>query len=144
MNICNIVGRVTKAAMDKSKTGKAFARLRVEQSKPGTDRDGNARNFTTRFDVSVYGLDATSVAALQPGTWVWASGEVSAKVDEWKGETYAKLQLIGRVGVLDAGNFEEHKQQYERQSAPPRAAAPQAAPAPDTDGPPPEEDDVPF
>ena len=133
--------------MDKSKSGKAYAKVRVETSKPGTDRDGNARNFTTRFDVAVYGQDAQNVAALQPGTLVWATGEVSAKVDEYNGKTYAKLQIIGRVGVITA-DFESAKKEAgwddtPRQQTPPPAPKPRVA-DPTPTGEPPEEDDVPF
>lgn len=143
MNNCTIAGRVTKTGTDKSKSGKTYAKLRVETLKPGVDRDGKPRNFTTRFDVAVYGQDATSAAAIPAGTWIWAAGEVSAKVDEWQGKTYAKLQIIGRVGVI-AADFEGHKKEFERQQAPAPAPAPKKEPPAELPPGAEEEDDVPF
>ena len=139
MNTCNIVGKVLKSAVDTNQNGKRVGKVRIEVRK-----HYNGKTFSTRFDCHVYGNEAESAGSIPVGSIAWASGEVQAYLNEYQGKTYANLQLVGRVGVVDAGNFEEHKQQFERQSAPPRAAAPQAAPPPDTDGPPPEEDDVPF
>ena len=139
MNTCNIVGKVLKSAVDTNQNQKRVGKVRIEVRK----RFGE-KTFSTRFDCHVYGNEAEAAGSIPVGTIAWASGEVQAYLNEYQGKTYANLQLVGRVGVVDAGNFEEHKQQFERQSAPPRSAAPQAPPAPDTDGPPPEGDDVPF
>lgn len=137
-----IVGTVIKAGFDTSKSGKQFAKVRIESVDPGVGRDGQQRDFKTRVDVQVYGSDAAGAAVLTPGTIVWADGKVSAKVDEYQGKTYAKLVIMGKVGVV-SGNFDEHKQQYENQE-PPRQSEPPKASTPAKDGPPPEEDDVPF
>lgn len=139
MNTCNIVGKVLKSAVDTNQNQKRVGKVRIEVRK-----HYNGKTFSTRFDCHVYGNEAEAAGSIPVGTIAWASGEVQAYLNEYQGKTYANLQLVGRVGVVDAGNFEEHKQQFERQSAPPRAAAPQATPAPSADGPPPEEDDVPF
>ena len=137
-----IVGTVIKAGFDTSKGGKQFAKVRIESVEPGTGRDGQQRDFKTRVDVQVYGNDSASAGALTPGTIVWADGKVSAKVDEWQGKTYAKLVIMGKVGVV-SGNFDEHKQQYEKQEAP-RKTTQQAEPKAELPPGSQEEDDVPF
>lgn len=50
------------------------------------------------------------------GVIAWPRGEVQAYESEYNGWTYANLQLVGRVGGIEVGNFEEHKPQAERQS----------------------------
>lgn len=144
-----IVGTVIKSGFDTNKSGKQFAKVRIESVEPGVGRDGQQRDFKTRVDVQVYGNDSAGVAALTPGTIVWADGKISARVDEYQGKTYAKLVIMGKVGVV-SGNFDEHKQEYEKQDAP-RQTQPQAAPPSSpkastlaSEGLPPEEDDVPF
>lgn len=141
MNTCNIVGRVVKAKVDTNQNGKRVGKVRIEVRKKYGEK-----TFSTRFDCHVYGNEAEAAGSLAVGTLAWASGEVAAYLNEYQGKTYANLQLTGRVGVVDAGNFEEHKQQYQRQSELPRQAPaprPQAE-APEPDGPPPDEDDVPL
>lgn len=141
MNTCNIAGKVLKSAVDTNTNGKRVGKVRIEVRKKYGEK-----SFSTRFDCHVYGNDADAVGSIPVGAIAWASGEVQAFLNEYQGKTYANLQLVGRVGVVDAGNFEEHKRQFERHSAPPCAdapAPPKAAPA-DSGGPPPEEDDVPF
>lgn len=141
MNTCNIVGRIMKAKVDTNKNGKRVGKVRIEVSKKYGDQ-----TYTTRFDCHVYGPEAEAAGALPVGAIAWASGEVQAYVHEYNGKTYANLQLTGRVGAIEAGNFEEHKPQPERpgdltkvaQSPKPQAAA--AEPG----APPPEEEDVPF
>ena len=138
MNTCSIVGMVKKAKMDTTKKGKPFAKVRVEVSRSWQDQV-----FTTRFDVVVYGQDATTAGALSEGTLVWASGEIGAYANEYQGKTYANLQLTGRIGTISKPDFNKVRQEAEnsQQSLPmPRSAAP-ATPAPAE---PPVEDDVPF
>ena len=142
-----VAGVVTKSALDKSKSGKPFAKLRVETSKPGFDRDGNSRTYKSRVDVHVYGHDTTAAAEIPVGSIVWAEGEASAKVDEWQGKTYAKLQIVGKVGVLNGADFEKHKREFEagQQTLEPRQNTPKpAANSAGQEPTPPEEDDVPF
>lgn len=139
MNNCNIIGVVLKAKMDTTKTGKPFGKARVEQSRKYMDKV-----FTKRFDVRVHGQDATFAGALQPGTLVWASGEVDAYVSEHNGKTYANLQITGRIGIVENGDTPQAH--APRQNTPAKAPAqtelPTAAPA---SGEPPVEDmEIPF
>ena len=141
MNTCNIVGRIVKAKVDTNKNGKRVGKVRIEVSKKYGDQ-----TFTTRFDCHVYGPEAEAAGALPVGAMAWASGEVQAYVSEYDCKTYANLQLTGRVGAIEVGNFEQHRPQPERQSDFPKAPPspkPLAATAED-DGPPPDEEDVPF
>lgn len=98
MNNCNIVGKVLKAKMDTTKSGKPIGKVRVEVGRKYQDKV-----FTKRFDVCVYGQDSTFAGALHPGTLVWASGEVDAYVSEYNGKTYANLQITGRIGIVENG-----------------------------------------
>lgn len=98
MNNCNIVGKVLKAKMDTTKSGKPIGKVRVEVGRKYMDKV-----FTKRFDVCVYGQDSTFAGALHPGTLVWASGEVDAYVNEYNGKTYANLQITGRIGIVENG-----------------------------------------
>lgn len=141
MNTCTIVGTVLKAKSDTTKTGKRVGKVRVE-----TRRAFGDKVFTTRFDVMVYGQDAETAAALHEGTLVWANGEVSAYTNEYNGKTYANLQLAGRIGTIQGGDFSKHKEEFNKRDATPRQTAPtqQSLPSTSNDGPPPEEDDVPF
>lgn len=99
MNNCQIVGQVTKAKIDTAPSGKRVGKVRVE-----VRRKYMEKVFTTRFDVQVYGQDAEFAGSLQPGTLVWASGEVGAYANEHNGKTYANLQLTGRIGVVEQGS----------------------------------------
>ena len=116
MNNCNIIGRVVKAKMDTTKSGKPVGKARVEVGRKYQDKV-----FTTRFDVCVYGQDATFAGALQPGTLVWASGEAGAYVSEHNGKTYANLQLTGRIGIVENG--ETPQATAPRQNIPAKAPA---------------------
>lgn len=121
--------------MDTSKSGKPVGKARVEQRRNYQDKV-----YTKRFDVSVYGQDATFAGSLQPGTVVWASGEIDAYVSEHNGKTYANLQLTGRIGVVEVGEA--------TQAPAPRQNAPAAPPKePKAELPPGVEDDssdIPF
>ena len=141
MNQCNIVGRVLKAALATNKNGKPFGRLRVEERKQFGEKI-----FSTRFEVEVYGLDGQDAANLKPGTLVWASGEVSAFIDEYNGKQYAKMRIVGKIGLVDAPDIEKVKREVEAAPAPaqrPASAQPDAQTLPGV-APEPEEDDVPF
>ena len=139
MNNCNIIGRVVKAKMDTTKSGKPIGKVRVEVGRKYMDKV-----FTKRFDVCVYGQDSTFAGALHPGTLVWASGEVDAYVNEYNGKTYANLQITGRIGIVENG--EAPQAPAPRQNTPAKAPAqtelPTAAPA--SGEPLVEDTDIPF
>ena len=129
-----------KAKSDTTKTGKRVGKVRVE-----TRRAFGDKVFTTRFDVMVYGQDAETAAALHEGTLVWANGEVSAYANEYNGKTYANLQLVGRIGTIQCGDFSKHKEEFVKRDSAPRQTAPVAQALPLVGDPSqPIEDDVPF
>ena len=134
MNNCNIVGQVTKAKIDNTPNGKRVGKVRVE-----VRRKYMEKVFTTRFDVQVYGQDAEFAGSLQPGTLVWASGEVGAYANEHNGKTYANLQLTGRIGVVEQGSSTQAP--VPRQNAP---SAPHKEPKAELPPGMEEKDDVPF
>lgn len=108
MNNCNIVGRVIKAKVDTTQSGKQVGKLRVEVRKKYGDK-----TYSTRFDVQVYGQEAQAAGSIQVGATVWASGEVSAYINEHQGKQYANLQLTGRVGVVDTANLEAEQKRFQ-------------------------------
>lgn len=141
MNQCNIIGRVLKAALATNKNGKPFGRVRVEERKQFGEKI-----FSTRFEVEVYGVDGPDAANLKPGTQVFATGEVSAFIDEYNGKQYAKMKIVGKISVLDSPDMDKVKREVEAsptQAQRPAPAQPKAQTLPGVE-PEPEEDDVPF
>ena len=125
--------------MDTTKTGKTCAKVRVEVSKTWQDK-----TYTTRFDVVVYGQDATVAGALSEGTLVWATGDVRAYTNEHNGKTYANMEITGRIGTISKPDFSKVRQEFDGAPAAqqPLPTPRSAAPAPTAE--PPIEDDVPF
>lgn len=140
MNNCSIIGRVTKSKIDTTPSGSHVGKARVEVVKKFTGKDGTPRAITKRFDVCVFGQDASAAGSLQPGTVVWASGEVDAYVNEHNGKTYANLQLTGRIGVVEVGEVPQAPAPRQNApAAPPKEPKAELPPGVDDDS-----SDVPF
>lgn len=131
--------------------GTAIAKLGIAVNRTWTTETGERREEATFVDVDAFGKQAEVIAQyLKKGRSLLLEGRL--KLETWDDKQTG--QKKSRLGViLESFSFLDSGNRGESGSAPPgattRPARPQPAAnaptaTPDSDGPPPEEDDVPF
>jgi single-strand DNA-binding protein len=137
--------------------GTAIAKLALAVNRRWTGEDGQQREEVTYVDIDAFGKQAETIAQyLKKGGGILLEGRL--KLDQWDdkqtGQKRSRLGVVldgftflgtGRsdgapsVAPISPGPAVTPRPQ----SRPPAQVAP-AAPAPESEGPPPEDDDVPF
>ena len=126
--------------------GTAIARLGLAINRRWKSEAGEMKEEVTFVDVDAFGKTAETIAQyLKKGRPIMMEGRL--KYDTWEDkQTNQKKSKLGVV--LESFTFVDSNRGDAGGEAPPRRAAPAAAPAPaessETDMPPQEHDDVPF
>ena len=126
--------------------GKAIAKIGIAVNRTWTGDNGEKKEEVTFIDVDAFGRSAELIGQyMRKGRPILLEGRL--KLDTWEDKNTHQKQSKLKV-VLDSFTFIDSKGSEGGAPARPAAAAPAAAAQPaapaDTDGPPPEEDDVPF
>jgi single-strand DNA-binding protein len=141
--------------------GTAVARLGLAVNRKYNTDAGETKEEVTFVDIDAWGKQAELISQyLRKGSPLFLEGRL--KFDQWDdkttGQKVSKLrvflesfQFVGgpRPGEGGAQNFAPSAPPAQAQGAPrpasrPQPSAPAASTAPEPDGPPPEDDDVPF
>jgi single-strand DNA-binding protein len=130
--------------------GTAIAKLALAVNRRWTGEDGQPREEVTYVDIDAFGKQAEVICQyLKKGGGLLLEGRL--KLDQWDDKQTG--QKRSRLGVvLENFTFLGGKPEGGSQPGAPAAPRPQNRPAPnkpetapgETDGPPPEDDDVPF
>lgn len=138
--------------------GAAVAQLGLAVNRKYSTQEGEQREEVTFVEITAWGKQAEVIAQYcKKGRPLFVEGRL--KLDQWDdkntGKKMSKLgvvlesfQFLGNNGERqETGDYD--REQLPTRGGPPTAGAPRrpaapAAPAPDHDGPPPEDDDVPF
>lgn len=125
--------------------GTAIARIGMAINRTWKNETGETKEEVTFVDVDAWGRQAEVISQyLKKGRPILIEGRL--KLDQWEDKNTKQKQSKLRV-VLEGFQFLDSGR-GDGAGAPDagrgRATAPAAAPAAESDGPPPEEDDVPF
>ena len=135
--------------------GTAIAKFGLAINRTWKSETGETKEEVTFVDIDVFGRTAENVAQyLRKGSPAFIEGRL--KLDTWEDKTTqqkkSKMGVVAEVvQFLSSGRGAEGaaagmgESRPRPAAAPARPVAPSASPAPvESDGPPPEEDDVPF
>lgn len=139
-------------------TGMAICKFGLAINRKWKSETGEMREEATFIDVDAFGKPAETVAQyMKKGGSILVEGRL--RLDQWDdkqtGQKRSRLGVVlesfqflgGGTGRMEGGSSEGGAPASAPRSASPRPAPAPRAPAPpppDADGPPPEEDDVPF
>ena len=137
-----LVGNLTRdPELRYTSKGLAIAKLSLAVNRTYRNESGETKEETTFVDIDSFGKQAETLANyLKKGRSVLVEGRL--RLDQW--EDKQSGQKRSRLGVvLEGFQFLGPRPEGAGEAAPqPRSSSPAAASEPD--GPPPEEDDVPF